>query len=348
MRKLTLSIITVLLAFSASAQSPGFDSLLQHYADKENFSGVAILAVNGQLKAIKAVGGKPPFLPVKPTARFKIASMTKVFTAVLIMKLVEEGRLHLDSTIGTYYAAYKGPARNQVTIHQLLTYSSGIENILDPLGMTPYQTKLPLHLFIERYCSGKLVDSPGTKSAYSNTEYIILHAILEQVTGKSYETILKQVILQPLGLKNTGIAVGGTKIPGLVPSYIYDDSLKVFTAEEAYLPDMYFGAGFLYSNAKDLVLLDAALFNNLLLSKATTRQLLKIHESLGNAAYGFWGASGWGDFSEPFYYRTGGILGSCSNWIHTMKTGKTIVVLSNSNATNLYELSGKIYQLPAF
>ncbi len=60
-------------------------------------------------------------------------------------------------------------------------------------------------------------------------------------------------------------------------------------------------------------------------------------------AYGFWGSNGWGNFKEKFYYRTGGILGSTSNWINTLKTNKTIIVMSNTNATNLYEISEKLY-----
>jgi CubicO group peptidase (beta-lactamase class C family) len=282
---------------------------------------------------------------MKPEDKLKIASMTKVFTALLTMKLVEEGKIDLKETIGRYFPAYKGPGRDLVTIHQLLTYSSGIANLLEPQGMKPYQTRLSLDSFIDLYCSGQMVDTPGLRSNYANTEYVLLHKIIERVSGKSYEAYLNHVILKPLELTNTGVARAGKKIPRLVQAYTYNDSTRTFSRDEDYLPEMYFGAGFLYSTAQDLLTLDNAIFNNRLLKKQTTDQLLTINENIGYTAYGFWGSTGWGNFQEPFYYRTGGILGSTSNWIHAMNSRKTVIVLSNNNATNLYELSEKIYLL---
>lgn len=328
----------MLVACRGFAQQSGFDRLLDEYAATRNFSGEALVAVDGKIIATRAVG-------LKPDAKFKIASMTKVFTALLIMKLVEEGRLDLKGTIGNYFPAYIGPGRDLVTIHQLLTYSSGIINLLEPQGMKPYQTRLSLDSFIDLYCSGQLVDTPGLRSNYANTEYILLHKIIEQVSGKNYEAYLNQVILKPLRLSNTGVARSGKKIRGLVQAYTYNDSTRTFTRDEDYLPEMYFGAGFLYSTAQDLLTLDDAIFNNRLLKKQTTDQLLAINEDLGYTAYGFWGSTGWGNFQEPFYYRTGGILGASSNWIHAMNSRKTVIVLSNNNATNLYELCEKIYLL---
>ena len=151
-----------------------------------------------------------------------------------------------------------------------------------------------------------MVDTPGLRSSYANTEYVLLHKIIEQVSGRSYETYLDQVILKPLRLNNTGVARSGKKIRGLVQAYSYNDSTRIFTRDEDYLPEMYFGAGFLYSSAQDLLTLDDAIFNNRLLQKQTTDQLLTINETLGYTAYGFWGSTGWGNFQEPFYYRAGG------------------------------------------
>lgn len=333
-------VFFILMLFSGTvlAQATSLDSLLRAFKERNHFSGVALLAVDGKVVATKAVG-------MKPKDKFKIASMTKVFTALLTMKLVEEGKIDLQETIGRYFPAYKGPGRDLVTIHQLLTYSSGIANLLEHQGMKPYQTRLPLDSFIDLNCSGQMIDTPGLRSNYANTEYVLLHKIIEQVSGKSYEAYLNHVILKPLRLTNTGVARSGKKIPGLMQAYTYTDSTRTLTRDEDYLPEMYLGAGFLYSTAQDLLTLDNAIFNNRLLKKQTTDQLLTINENLGYTAYGFCGSTGWGSFQEPFYYRTGGILGSASNWIHFMNSRKTVIVLSNNNATNLYELSEKIYLL---
>lgn len=306
----------------------------------KKFSGVALVAIDGKIKFVSASGemDRELQIPFKTNSIFRVASMSKVFTAVLIMRLVQDGKLDLDKTIGDYYPAYKGEGRDKVTIDALLTYSSGIENRLDLLGMVPYQSKLSLDEFIDRYCSGKLVATPGTTSVYGNTEYIILTKIIELVSRKSYKSYLQEIILTPLKLKNTGIA------STVSISYTYNDSLQRYQKDVPYYPQNYFGAGALYSTAEDMLKLDQGLFNYKLLSKKYTESMLTIHEDLGYTAYGLWGSSGYGIFKEPFYYRTGGILGANSNWIHSMNSKKTIIVLSNTDATSLYDMSAELYQ----
>lgn len=347
MRKHIVTLIALLLTFSLQAQNRAFDSLVSAYNAKYSFNGVALLAVNGKVLHSKAIGvaNMDTKKPISLGSKFRIASMTKVFTAIMVMKLVENHKLDFNKTIGEYFPAYTGEGRDKVTLHHLLTYSSGIENKTESLSMKPYQTKTTLDDFITEYCSGRLVEVPGAKSSYSNTEYIILHKIIELVSGKSYSEYLNEVIIKPLKLKNTGIISSRNEPKGLVQGYTYSDSLKTLTADEPYYGEMYFGSGSMYATCNDLLVFDQAIFSNKLLTKLSTQKLLEIHEELGYTAYGFWGSTGWGSFNEKFYYRTGGILGSTSNWIHTMGSNKTIIVLSNTDATNLYELSEKIYLL---
>lgn len=150
---------------------------------------------------------------------------------------------------------------------------------------------MPLNDYISRYCSGKLIDTPGTKSNYANTEYIILHKIIELVSGKTYEDFLQQVILKPLNLTNTGIIKAGKNIKGLVKSYTYNDSLKTSNPDEDYLGEMFFGAGCLYSTVYDMLTFDQAIFTNKILRKETIDKMLHINENLGYTAYGLWGST---------------------------------------------------------
>lgn len=99
----------------------------------------------------------------------------------------------------------------------------------------------------------------------------------------------------------------------------------------------------MYSTVEDLLKFDTAIFSNKLLQPKTTDLMLKFYPELGYTAYSMWGSDGYGNFAEKFYYRTGGILGSNSNWIHTIQNKKTIIVLSNTNTTNLFEMSEKLY-----
>jgi CubicO group peptidase (beta-lactamase class C family) len=332
---------------SAFGQSTPFADLLETYHKSKNFSGAVLVASNGQIRYIDAAGeaDRQTGAALTVKSKFKIASMTKVFTAVLVMKLVEEGKISLEQTFGKYFPTYKGEGKNNVTVHQLLTYASGIKNELDPLAMQPYQVKTSLDDFINTYCSGNLVFTPGEKSTYGNTEYIILQKVIENVIGKSYEAYLHDIVLKPLGLKNTNVAKKDQKVNGLVNTYTYNDSLKVFTGDAPYFIENYFAAGSVYSTLEDLLVFSNAIFQQKILKPETIRKMLTINEKLGYTAYGLWGSQGWGTFNEPFYYRTGGILGSRANWIYTADTKTTIIVLSNTDATNLYELSEQLYLL---
>lgn len=344
------SIFLVLVFFISQvllAQTTNYDSLINNYISEKRFSGSVLVATEGNIEFVKGINntGRISNQTIDVKSKFKIASVSKTFTAVLIMKLVEENKINLDSTIYNYYPDYKGPGRNKVTIDQLLTYSSGIENILDDLWLTPYKSKVSIVDFIDKYCSGELVNIPGEKYHYGNTEYIILHKIIENVSEKSFENYLNQVILIPLGMNNTGVVNSNSNENELVESFFMNPESEILEAEETYFPELYFGSANMYSTVEDLLKFDQGLFNNSLLSEKSTARLLTINKELGYTAYGLWGSPAWGIINEPFYYRTGGILGSRANWIHTMDSKKTIIVLSNNNLNDLYKLSEELYQL---
>jgi teichoic acid D-alanine hydrolase len=344
MKKL-LNLLLICVPILLVGQTPQFSELINYYNTQKGFNGVVLVATDGRIDYLGSIGmaNRQNGTLIHTKSKFKIASMTKVFTAILIMKLHEDGKLDLNKTIGEYYPEYKGEGRDKVTIDHLLTYSSGIQNKLDELGMTPYQVDETLDDFIETYCSGDLVTVPGEKSAYGNTEYILLHKIIENVSKVSYEAYLEDVILGPLKMEHTKMIRYKDITIGLLPSYTFNESLGILNNDEPYYPELYFGSGAMYATVEDLLKFDHAIFSNQLLQKETLKTFLTIHPELGYTAYGFWGSMGWGNFSEPFYYRTGAILGSTANWIHTMESGKTILVLSNTNTTNLYELSEKLY-----
>ena len=327
------------------AQNSKFLEIIEKYIAENNFNGSVLVATNGNIDFVKTIGLANREHNVKMTgdSKFKLASVTKVFTAVLTMKLVEEKKIDLHETIGKYLPEFKGDWKGEITIHNLLTYSSGLENKLDKLGMRPYQSDCTLDEFIENYCSGNQSYKPGEKSMYGNTEYILLHKIIEKVSNEPYENYLQDVIIDPLGLKSTQLLKSSDIIKGLCSAYLFNDSLNTFYLEAPYYPNLYFGAGAIYSTAQDLLKFDQTLFNNKLLSEELTNKMLTSYPEYGYTAYGLWGSSGWGTFNETFYYRTGSIQGANANWIHTVDNGKTIIVLSNTNATNLIEMSEELY-----
>lgn len=341
----TLIILTILLSKFTFGQTTQFSKVLNYYNTEKNFNGVALVATNGIIEYINGIGiaNRQSNTTINSKSKFKIASMTKTFTAVLIMQLYEQGKIDLKEPFGKYFPTYKGEAKDKVTIEQLLTYSSQIPDETEKLDMQPYQLPISIDSFIDKYCSSRLNGIPGTKSNYSNTEYIILQKIIENITRNSFQSVMQENILRPLKMENTNMLNAKDIISGLVNSYTINDSTKILTSDEPYYIENFFGSGAMYSTVEDLLKFDFGIFNNKLLNKTNTDLMLAPNKKLGDVAFGVWYASGYGTFSKPFIYRTGGIQGSCSNWIHTIEDKKSIIVFNNTNGTNLYEMSEQLY-----
>lgn len=340
-----LAIAFFILTYHAHGQTKLFDEVLHHYTTEQNFNGTVLVATNGKIDYLNAAGveNRQQKTSISTNTKFKIASMTKAFTAVLILQLYEQGKIDIHTPFGKYFPTYKGNAKDIVTIEHLLTYSSGIPDDGGKLDMKPFAQSQPIDEFIDRYCSSNVLSTPGEKSVYSNTEYVILTKIIENVTHESFETVLKKKILQPLQMNNSGMLNSKKRIKGLATSYTIDDSTKTITLDAPYCGENYYGSAAMYSTIEDLLKFDVGIFSYKLLSKATTELMIKPNVKLDNVAFGVWYADGYGIFAKPFIYRTGRILGACSNWIHTLDDKKSIIVFNNTNGTNLYEMSEQLY-----
>src|SRR5471030_2141134 len=195
--KLFYSILIVVLAISvAKGQSNPVEKVVDSCITKRNFNGAVLIARNGKIDYIKYTGlaNRHYNVPFSAKSRFQIFSVCKTFTAVLIMQLYEQNKINLDSTIAAYYPEYKGEAAHKVTIRNLLTYSSGrYLKEMDPKFISEaYDQNLwPVDTFINRYCSGKLIDTPGAKFNYSNGDFIILGRIIEKIYKKPFDLILR-------------------------------------------------------------------------------------------------------------------------------------------------------------
>lgn len=339
-------IAIVFISNLAFAQTVQYADVINHYNTQKHFNGVALVATNGEIDFLTGIGisNRQAGTTMNSKTKFKIASMTKTFTAILILQLYQQGKIDLNATFGKYYPTYKGEAKDKVTIAHLLTYSSGIPNGVKDLGMAPYQMPLSIDEFINKYCSGNLEFTPGERSNYSNTEYTILYKIIEHVSKNSFSSLLQENILNPLKMENTGLLNSRDIIPGLTSSYTISDSSNQITSDEPYFIENYFGSAAMYSTAEDMLKFNKGIFNYSLLNESNTKLMLKPSPNLEGATLGgIWYSDGYGTFNKPFIYRTGGLLGSCSNWTHSIDDKKTILVFNNTNATNLYELSEQLY-----
>ena len=165
--------MTLLFSKLTVGQTNQYAELVNYYNTAKNFNGVVLVATNGQIDYLAGIGvsNRQSGTNMNAKTKFKIASITKTFTAVLILQLYQQGKIDLNANFGKYYPNYKGEAKDKVTIQHLLTYSSGIPNTVKNLWMKPYQVPLTIDEFINTYCSEKLEFTPGEKSNYSNTCY---------------------------------------------------------------------------------------------------------------------------------------------------------------------------------
>ncbi|GAA4344166.1 serine hydrolase domain-containing protein [Flaviaesturariibacter amylovorans] len=341
-----LLLFLLLLSCPSFAQNATYAEVVQRFAASRHFQGVVLVATGGRIEHLQSVSPSDPARgpSLRADTRFPIASITKTFTAILILQLAEEGRLRLDAPLAEYLPAYRRPGTNAITLRHLLTYSSGIPATAAMESMEPYRLPLSPDSFLARYGSGAPEFTPGTKSVYSNVDYILLGRVAEAVTGKPYAELVAERILRPVGMHHTGMLHPATLPPGLAWGYSYTDSTKTFSADAPYAAENYFSAGALYSTAEDLYKLDRALFAGWLLKATSVAEMIRPNAALGNAGLGFWHSSGWGAIGEPYVYRPGGIGGNTANWIHLIDSDRCFIVLSNTNATNLFELSQELYK----
>ena len=213
MRKLSPVILSIVaLASACKAQQPAagssivklplgaqIDSALKQ-AERDNFSGVALVAKNGEVILQKGYGlaNRAEQIPMTAETIVQIGSNTKDFTALSILQLMERGRLKLTDSIGKFFQNVPADKRG-VTIEMLLKHRSGF-----PEYMGPDFDVVTREQEIRNALAAPLRFSPGTGRAYSNVGYSLLGAIIEQISGKSYDVYVHDEILEPIGLKETG------------------------------------------------------------------------------------------------------------------------------------------------
>lgn len=327
-------------------QTLKIDTFLANYAKKNNFNGVVLVGENGKVTTCAAFGLANREFPVKmsKTTRFRIASITKTFTATIILQLMEEGKINLSQTISAYFPEYTGEASKKATIHHLLTYSSGIEN-KDQDNEEMYALQLDTDTIISRYCSGKLVFEPGTRMEYKNAEYIILGRIIEKIEGKTYKSVLNDRILKPLKMSASGYLQNKDIIPELANSYLADSTGK-FYRDDPFWIENFFSSGAMYATAEDLYRFNQALFGARLLKAETLKLMTTSYPELWGVAYSFWvNKKEFGKNTDWVMDRRGSISGNNAAWYHFINSNKTIIILSNTNSTDLVNFREKIAEM---
>lgn len=271
----------------AATRQQELDRLVTKYHQLRQFHGAVLVANEKGVILKKGYGfaNREWQVPNTPDTKFRIASITKQFTSMVIMQLVAEGRLELDDALTKHLPDYRKDTGDRVTIAHLLSHTSGIPSYTSLPGFFEHESRNPSTVsdFVKKFASGDLQFEPGTKYAYNNSGYFLLGAIIEKVTGKTYAQALQERIFGPLGMKSSGYDVSATVLSKRASGY---DFKPDGYANAAYL-DMTvpYAAGALYSTVEDLYLWDRALYLDTLLPAPLKQRMFT--PVLNNYAYGW-------------------------------------------------------------
>ncbi|KPV93787.1 putative penicillin-binding protein PbpX [Pseudoalteromonas sp. P1-9] len=343
-----ISLIFLSCSSHSTSQSipEKIDSLITQYNQLEQFNGVVLVAKNGQ-PILKKGYGKANFewdVDHLVTGRFRISSVTKQFTAMLILQLVEQRKINLNDKIIDHIPEYRADTGKKITIHQLLTHTSGLGNFFHLQDFKRIEARNPYSVreFIKTLCSEDLLFEPGTQFKYSNAGYTILGHIIERVTKKTFEQILVEKIFNPIGMLNSGFngqsrfithRVNGYErtLAGVKPAPFIDMSVP-------------YSAGSIYSSVDDLLLWDRALANNTLLSPKLTNVMYTVSPHYNYAAGWLVSQLDSAKYGQPLtkLYHGGGIQGFNAHIARIPEDNVLIVLLNNTGGAPMTAITDNI------
>ncbi len=301
--------------------------ILNEYKDSLSNYGIVVLVDNGQDLETGSIGWAYESTPMQTKNRFCIGSVTKLYTATIILKLQERNLLSIDDQIFNYVAKHEF-IDSSITIRQLLSHTSGIQDIsgaelANAALLHPYADYSDSYIF-------SLIDTiafeKGTRYAYSNTNYFLLRRIIEQVLDKPYQSVINELIIEPLNLSNT-FPYHSNKIELLAHPIIGNQDLN-------YLPkiatnQISIGIGNIVSDVKDVNLFLRALFVNKEILNSNSLKLMTDFQTYKATKIGL------GVFEENFGDRTlvghtGRAISYISYAFVDKNTGTSFVLLSNN------------------
>lgn len=335
-----ISLLFALLQIAvASDASNSIDTLLGRYQELGLFNGAALVADGGQVVLKKGYGlaNMEWGIPNTPDTKFRLGSITKQFTATLILQLVEQGKIELNASITRYLTDYPAATGDRITIHELLNHTSGIVGYTEIPSWSatvrnPYEPKE----FLDFFSKLDLLFEPGTKFSYSNSGYFVLGVILETVSGEPYEKLLRERIFDPLGMDDSGYDSTRPLLSKRAAGY--DKQFDGSYVNTAYL-DMTqpFSAGSLYSTVEDLYRWDQSFYADQVLSRKSKQLMLT--PGLSNYGYGWTILNKDG---QTIIQHGGGINGFNTLITRIPDPKRVIILLNNTGAAPLGPMAESI------
>ena len=317
------------------------DALMRRYDG--NVPGASLLVVRDGAPLVQRSYGMANLedgIAATPATNYRLASVTKQFTATAILLLVQDGRVHLDDRVRTWLPTLP-PAADGITIRHLLTHTSGLIDYEDVMAPDATEQVLDADVLRLLETQDRLYFAPGASWRYSNSGYALLSLIVARASGKPFPDFLRERIFQPLGMDHTLAYVrGGPEIRDRAYGYSEIDGRWSRTDQSS--TSAVLGDGGIYSSIDDLAKWDAALYDDRLLSDAM-RKLAFAPDTASDdpdVRYGF----GWRITGETLWH-SGETIGFRNVIVHHPQRHLTVVLLSNRDDPEPYETAKVIAAL---
>lgn len=330
----------VFITASVAAQTTAgkIDALVSAYASGGKFNGVVLVAQKGNTLFEQGYGFKnwEQKLINDPATQFQIGSITKQFTAAIITQLEQEKKLSVKDKLSKYFPQF--PAGNKITIEQLLTHTSGIYNYTNDTVLMKSDVTKPRSgtEMMATFKDRPLHFEPGTAWEYSNSGYSMLGYIIEKITGKPYEKVVRERILTPLGMTSSGFDFTNLSTPNKAKGYF---TLTQHSGVPAPTVDstIAYSAGSMFSTVGDLYKWERAITaNKILKPEAWKRTFTPVKNNYG---YGWTIDTA---FGKTFTAHSGGIHGFTSYLIRFPQDEAAVILLSNASSPSLGKLARNI------
>jgi CubicO group peptidase (beta-lactamase class C family) len=343
MKKIVIALFVLSLSYISFSQDMALslDSLLQAYTTLHKFNGTVLVAKNGTVLLDKGYGYRNVANRVwhDKTSVFQIGSVTKQFTTAIILKLQDEKKLSVQDPISKYFPQY--PKGDSITIEHLMLHTSGIYNYTNDGTFMKNEVTKPAdrEKMIALFRDKPLDFSPGTKWQYSNSAYLLLGYIIESVTKKHYEQVVRDYIFKPLKMTHSGFDFTHLQSKEKSTGYFSLNEKDTLTSPIVD-SSVSFSAGAIYSTTEDLLRWHQGLMKNVIL---TSVQQEKAYTPVKNK-YGY----GWSIdsmYGNRVVSHGGGIHGFTSNFSRIPVDDICIVLLCNTSSPELQNITKSIYAI---
>lgn len=316
----------------------------------DSFSGAVLIARDEKpiFRRACGVANRSGSVPNQVTTKFNLGSMNKMFTAIAVAQLAEQGKLSFNDVVGKYLPDYPNRAvAEKVTIHHLLTHTSGMGDFFNDKFFASQANFQRVTDYLPVFASDPLAFEPGQRFQYSNAGFILLGAIIEKVTGQSYYEYVRRHIFKPAGMSDTGFYPSVGELPdSAIPYTSLGPTGPVQGPRHVARRDELRGgpAGGGYSTVDDLLKFSIALRKHKLLSPEYTALVTtgKVITPFGKYGYGFGDVTFNGNRS---FGHNGGAPGISAQLDIYPDLGYTVIVLSNYDPPAMVKVLGKIRTL---